>query len=35
MEAQFWLNLQSRFDLEAAMDILGDKLDREVTPRAA
>ncbi len=35
MEAQFWLNLQTRHDLDAAMDALGDRLEREVTPRAA
>lgn len=35
MEAQFWLNLQSRFDLEAALDHLGDRLGREITPRVA
>lgn len=35
VEPQFWLNLQSRFDLETAADVLGDRLDREVTPRAA
>jgi addiction module HigA family antidote len=27
---QFWLNLQSRFDLEVAEDILADRLDKEV-----
>jgi addiction module HigA family antidote len=35
MEPQFWLNLQSRYDLESAADALGDRLDREVKPRAA
>jgi antitoxin HigA-1 len=35
MEAQFWLNLQARHDLNRAADLLGDRLDREVTPRAA
>ena len=28
--AQFWLNLQSHFDLEVQMDRIGDNLDREV-----
>jgi antitoxin HigA-1 len=27
---RFWLNLQTRFDLEVAKDRLGDRLDREV-----
>ncbi len=35
MEAQFWLNLQSRFDLEKAAIELADRLDKEVTPHAA
>lgn len=35
MEPQFWLNLQGRYDLEMAADSLGDRLDREVKPRAA
>jgi antitoxin HigA-1 len=35
MEAQFWLNLQARHDLDRAADLLGDRLEREVTPRAA
>lgn len=34
-DAQSWLNLQNRYDLEMAQDALGDRLDREVTPRAA
>jgi antitoxin HigA-1 len=33
MSAQFWLNLQSRYDLELAEDQLADRLDREVRPR--
>lgn len=33
--AQFWMNLQARFELEAAEDALRDRLDREVRPRAA
>jgi addiction module HigA family antidote len=32
---RFWLNLQTRYDLDRAEDTLGDRLDREVTPRAA
>ena len=35
MEAQFWLNLQSRFDLLRAEDALDDRLATEVTPHAA
>jgi len=30
MSAEFWLNLQSRFDLEIETDNLGSKLDKEV-----
>jgi addiction module HigA family antidote len=28
--AQFWLNLQSHFDLEVQIDRIGDRLDEEV-----
>lgn len=35
MEPQFWLNLQSRYDLDVAKDELGTRLEREVRPRAA
>ena len=35
VEAQLWFNLQTRYDLDRAEDALGDRLDREVTPRAA
>lgn len=35
MEAQFWLNLQVRYELECAKDALGERLEREVQPRAA
>ena len=35
MEPQFWLNLQSRYDLDVARDTLGKRLEREVQPRAA
>lgn len=31
---QFWINLQTRFDLEAEKDRLGDRLDKEVRVRA-
>ena len=30
MEAQFWMNLQARYDLETARASLADRLDREV-----
>lgn len=30
MSAQFWLNLQSRYDLEVEEDRLGRRLEREV-----
>lgn len=32
MEVNFWLNLQSHYDLEVALDVLQDKLDAEVHP---
>jgi len=35
MSAEFWLNLQSRFDLEVETDNLGSKLDKEVHALAA
>lgn len=35
MEAQFWLNLQSRYDLLKAEDQLEERLNREVRPNAA
>jgi len=31
---RFWLNLQSRFDLEAEKDRLGERLKKEVLRRA-
>lgn len=31
---RFWLNLQSRYDLEVERDRLGDRLAREVIVRA-
>jgi len=30
MSAQFWLNLQTRYDLEVTEDLLEDRLDDEV-----
>ena len=30
ISAQFWLNLQTRFDLEITEDLLSDRLDKEV-----
>ena len=35
MEAQFWLNLQSRYDLLCAEAELDKRLEKEVTPYAA
>lgn len=32
MEAQFWLNLQTHYDMEVALEALQDKLDKEVHP---
>jgi len=34
MEAQFWLNLQSRYDLLQAQAALAGRLEREVAPHA-
>ncbi|MFH7326371.1 HigA family addiction module antitoxin [Desulfurivibrio sp. C05AmB] len=34
MEAQFWLNLQSRYDMEVAREKLAGRLDQEVQPLA-
>ena len=33
VSAQFWLGLQAEYDLDIAMDNLGDRLEREVHPR--
>ncbi|MGA1194832.1 MAG: HigA family addiction module antitoxin [Kiritimatiellia bacterium] len=30
MSPQFWLNLQSHYDLDMAEDLLGDRLDQEI-----
>jgi len=35
MEAQFWLNLQARYDLLRAEEELDERLDKEVKPYAA
>ena len=35
MEAQFWLNLQSRYDLIKTEAEIKSRLDKEVTPHAA
>ena len=32
---QFWMGLQSDYDLDVASDALGDRLDREVRPMVA
>ena len=32
MEAQFWLNLQSRYDMEVAKEKLHDKIVKQVRP---
>jgi addiction module HigA family antidote len=33
--AQFWMNLQSHYELEVAEEAYGERLDREIRPRAA
>ena len=33
--AEFWMNLQARYDLEVARDTLGNRLIRDVNPLAA
>ena len=30
MEAQFWMNLQTRYELEKTLEALADRLDQEV-----
>jgi antitoxin HigA-1 len=30
MERQFWLNLQTHYDMEVALEALEDRLDKEV-----
>lgn len=34
MSERFWLSLQTRYDLEVEKDRLGDRLEKEVAPRA-
>jgi addiction module HigA family antidote len=34
-DAQSWVNLQARYDLEVARQACGERIDREVKPRAA
>ena len=33
--AQFWLGLQSDYDLDVTRELLGEKLEREIVPLAA
>ena len=35
MEAQFWMNLQTRYDLETTREALADRLDLEVRMHTA
>jgi plasmid maintenance system antidote protein VapI len=35
MSDRFWINLESRYDIEMEKDLLADRLDRDVRPRAA
>jgi plasmid maintenance system antidote protein VapI len=35
MAAQFWMNLQTRYELERAADTLAGRLEREVETYAA
>ncbi len=35
MEAQFWMNLQARYDMDIAETTLADRIEREVVPMAA
>lgn len=35
MEAQFWMNLQTRYDLETVRESLSDRLNQEVRIRSA
>ena len=35
MEAQFWMNLQARYDLETTRGTLAHRLDREVQAHVA
>lgn len=31
---RFWLNLQTQYDLDTERDRVGDRIEREITPRA-
>lgn len=35
MSREFWIGLQKRYELDVAEDLLADKLDVQVQPRAA
>jgi addiction module HigA family antidote len=35
VSAQFWMNLQSHYEIEVAEESYGDRVAREVRPRAA
>lgn len=35
VSTQFWMNLQSHYELEVAEEAHGDRLDREMRPHAA
>lgn len=35
MSAQFWLGLQSDYDLDVMREVLGERLEREIVPLAA
>jgi len=34
MSDRFWINLEARYDIEVEKDLLADRLEREVRPRA-
>lgn len=31
---RFWLNLQAQYDLDVEYDLIGDRIQKEITPRA-
>lgn len=35
VSAQFWMNLQSHYELEVAEEVHGSRVEREIRPRAA
>ncbi|OHC83332.1 MAG: addiction module antidote protein, HigA family [Rhodospirillales bacterium RIFCSPLOWO2_12_FULL_67_15] len=35
VSARFWMNLQSHYEIETAEEALGERLNREIRPRAA